>query len=365
MRTSDFYFDLPEDLIAQKPVAKRGESRMLVLDAPPSSSSNIEHCSIQDIVKLIPAGTVMVVNNSKVRRARLQARTAHGGAVEILLLQHLSNTRWSAILSRSKRRKSNEILDLPGSMQATVIERDENQNWILEFSPSLDDEYLETYGSLPLPPYIKRVQQDFDLERYQTVYAQHSGSAAAPTAGLHFTDAILDDLRRKGVEIHTITLHVGLGTFLPVRTEFINEHRMHREDYCISAETAAAVNNAKTEGRPILAVGTTSVRALESSWSGSSLNAGESSTNIFIYPGKKFQLVDILLTNFHTPESTLLMLVSAFAGSTDRILSAYALAIQERYRFFSYGDAMLINRWSRPLLQSLPELAVNAPDGDQ
>lgn len=352
MLTKDFSFELPDELIAQVPVDTRGTSRMLVLDSQDAHTRTADY-SVQDIADLIPAGTVMIVNNSRVRRARLDAVTAHGGAVEVLLLHPHAKSVWEVMLSKSKRRRIGEQLQLPGGCSLRLTERLQDGTWLSRTEPKIDDDYLEKHGRVPLPPYIRRMHLDMDLDRYQTVYAAETGSVAAPTAGLHFTPEILDRMRRNGVEIHEITLHVGLGTFLPVRSESITDHRMHKEDYSITDTTAAAVEKARAQGRPVLAVGTTSVRALESSWSEGSLRRGSQSTAIFIYPGYRFQVVDMLLTNFHTPESTLLMLVSALAGR-ERILAAYREAVEKRYRFFSYGDAMLINTWSRPLLQTQP-----------
>ncbi len=354
MLTKDFYFDLPPELIAQYPSERRGESRMLMLDCPPNGSPSTFHGNIGDIVKFIPSGTVMVINNSRVRRARLHARTVNNGSVEIVVLRRRpEGDEWEVLLNRAKRRKPGEELSLPEGMRGKVVRRLTDGTWLMRFSPVLDEEYLERNGEMPLPPYISRLHANFDYERYQTVYASEVGSAAAPTAGLHFTPQLLDQIRAVGVQVFTVTLHVGLGTFLPVRVEQIADHRMHMEDYSISEDTAAAITAAKQENRPVLAVGTTSVRALESSWDGSSLLAGSRSTDIFLYPGVSFNVVDMLLTNFHTPESTLLMLVSAFAGR-EQILSAYQEAIDQRYRFFSYGDAMFINRWTHPLLQNQP-----------
>ncbi|AFG37609.1 tRNA preQ1(34) S-adenosylmethionine ribosyltransferase-isomerase QueA [Spirochaeta africana] len=370
MLTKDFSFELPEELIAQLPTEERGASRMMVLDAPESgaetaastaSGANRYHRMVADIVDLLPANTVMVVNNSRVRRARLEATTRNGGTVEVLLLRHIHETgkggcdgAWEVMLSKAKRRRPGEILGLPGDRQLEIRERQDSDSWLVTIQPGIDDDYLQQYGRVPLPPYIRRMHQDIDLDRYQTVYAETTGSVAAPTAGLHFTPEILSRIREKGIQLCSITLHVGLGTFLPVRAERITDHAMHREEYTISKETARAVEQARAAGRPVLAVGTTSVRALESSWQDdNTLATGAQSTDIFIYPGYRFRAVDMLFTNFHTPESTLLMLVSAFAGK-ERILAAYQEAVQLRYRFFSYGDAMLINRWSRPLLQNQP-----------
>jgi S-adenosylmethionine:tRNA ribosyltransferase-isomerase len=238
------------------------------------------------------------------------------------------------------RLEAGKIITLPEGIEATVVAERPDER-VLSFSSELDDAYLERNGHLPLPPYIHREDDDSDKDRYQTVYARESGSAAAPTAGLHFTPEILASLESSGVELCFLTLHVGLGTFLPVRSETVEGHTMHTEEYTIPAATAAAVNAAKKEGRPVVAVGTTSVRTLESAWTEAGLQAGPGATNIFMYPGYGFKVVDTMFTNFHTPGSTLLMLVSAFAGR-ERILAAYNEAIMNRYRFFSYGDAMLI-----------------------
>ncbi|MFW6363343.1 MAG: tRNA preQ1(34) S-adenosylmethionine ribosyltransferase-isomerase QueA [Spirochaeta sp.] len=366
MLTKDFYFNLPEELIAQVPTHERGTSRMLVLDTPAAHPPQLAHMHIRDIADLLPAGTVMIVNNSKVRRARLNAETAHGGSVEVLLLRRSgrSATEWEIMTSKSKRRKEGEILYLPDNLKLTITGKTTEGTWTAEAHPAIDDTYLEVHGRVPLPPYIKRMHQEVDLDRYQTVYAETTGSVAAPTAGLHFTPEILSELVDKGIHIHAITLHVGLGTFLPVRSEHITDHQMHREEYTISPETAAAVERARTEGRPVLAVGTTSVRALESSWNDGRLQTGPQSTEIFIYPGYRFNSLDMLLTNFHTPESTLLMLVSALAGK-EHIFHAYQEAIAKKYRFFSYGDAMLINTWNRPLLQNQHGPAPTGQDGDR
>ncbi|MBU0928738.1 MAG: tRNA preQ1(34) S-adenosylmethionine ribosyltransferase-isomerase QueA [Spirochaetes bacterium] len=336
MLTTDFSFSLPEELIAQRPTAERGASRLLVLDG----GGGIVHSSVRDIASFVPSGAVMVFNDSKVRRARLYATSAGGGRVELLLLRREGPSRWAAVATRMAKLKAGKRLGLPEGIEAEVREVRPDER-VFEFSREIDDDYLERVGHLPLPPYIRRDDVPDDADRYQTVYARERGSAAAPTAGLHFTPGILDGLRAAGVELRFVTLHVGLGTFLPVRAEAVEDHRMHLEEYTVPEETAEAVNAAKREGRPVLAVGTTSVRTLESSWGDGGLRCGSGATSIFIYPGYRFKAVDAMFTNFHTPESTLLMLVSAFAGR-ERILGAYEEAVKERYRFFSYGDAMLI-----------------------
>lgn len=338
MLTTDFSFNLPEELIAQEPADERGSSRLLVLDR---ATGEIRHSRVRDIASFIPPGSVMVFNDSRVRRARLFGTLDSGGKVELVLLRREGEHLWAALTSRMAKLKPGRTVMLPDGLVATVVQERPDER-LLEFSDGLDDAYLERNGHLPLPPYIRRPDSAADTERYQTVYARVQGSAAAPTAGLHFTDEILDSLKTAGVDIRFVTLHVGLGTFLPVRTDHIEEHRMHHEEYTVPSETAEAVNTARREGRPVVAVGTTSVRTLESAWvDGDGLRAGSGSTDIFMYPGYRFRVVDAMFTNFHTPESTLLMLVSAFAGR-QRIMDAYGEAIAMRYRFFSYGDAMLI-----------------------
>ena len=337
MRTTDFSFNLPEELIAQTPSERRGESRLLVLDR---GSGELTHSAVRTIAEFVPSGAVMVFNDSRVRRARLFASTPNGGRVEVLLLRREGPALWAALTTRMAKLTPGKRLELPEGIEAEVVEALADER-VFRLSREIDDDYLERNGHLPLPPYIRREDAPADAERYQTVYARERGSSAAQTAGLHFTEGILSGLEAAGVVLRFVTLHVGLGTFLPVRSESIEDHRMHREEYSIPAATADAVNAAKRDGRPVVAVGTTSVRTLESAWTEEGLPAAAGSTNIFIYPGYRFKAVDMLFTNFHTPESTLLMLVSAFAGR-ERILSAYQEAVRERYRFFSYGDAMLI-----------------------
>lgn len=341
MLTTDFSFSLPEELIAQVPAAERGASRLLVLER---ASGAVTHSSVRELATLLPAGATMVFNDSRVRKARLFAATPGGGKVEVLLLRRelstSGETLWAALTTRMAKLVPGKRLSLPEGLEAEVVEARPDER-VFRFSRELDDDYLERNGHLPLPPYIRRADAPADADRYQTVYSRERGSAAAPTAGLHFTPEILDSLRSGGIDLRFVTLHVGLGTFLPVRVESLEDHRMHREEYSVPPETAAAVNDAKREGRPVIAVGTTSVRTLESAWTDEGLVAGAGSTRIFIYPGYRFKAVDQMFTNFHTPESTLLMLVSAFAGR-ERILAAYEEAVRERYRFFSYGDAMLI-----------------------
>jgi len=339
VKTSRFYFDLPEELIAQRPPEKRGTCRLLSLNR---TSQEIEHHFMPDFPSLIPADALVVFNDTRVRKVRLFAESkATGGKVEIFLLKHLPGNRWECMLSKAKKQKVGKEYLLPGRVEALIESQTEDNHRILKFSEPLSDAYLDKWGHIPLPPYIKRPDEKQDHLRYQTVFAKETGSAAAPTASLHFTPDILQELNNRGIESCFLTLHVGLGTFAPVRSENILDHKMHREEFHIEEKTARAIEKAKKEGRPVIAVGTTSLRALESAWDGRSLLRGWQSTDIFIYPGYEFSVVDGLFTNFHTPESTLLMLVSAFAGE-DGIKKAYKEAIEHKYMFFSYGDSMLI-----------------------
>ncbi len=349
MKTKTFSFDLPEELIAQHPAMERGTSRLMRIQR---NSQKISHHTVNELPELIPDNAVLVMNNSRVRKARIYATTEHGGQVEFLLLEQRSAQRWKAMVSKAKKQKPGRTYTFPGSVHAHIVDV-ENEFRIVEFTPGIDDDYLDRHGHMPLPPYIRREDTPEDSGRYQTVYASETGSVAAPTAGLHLTDEILAKLAERGVDLAHVTLHVGIGTFLPIRTEDVEAHRMHTEHYAVPAETAELVNRAKREGRPVCAVGTTSVRTLESAWQpGNSdkpgneqhtgrLQAGEGSTDLYIYPGYEFKAVDQMFTNFHTPESSLLVMVSAFAGK-ELIEKAYRTAIQEKYRFFSYGDAMLI-----------------------
>jgi len=314
----------------------------------------LEHKMVNDLPGILEKGTLIVLNNSRVRRARLFGITEAGGAkAEFLLLKKIDPLSWLVLSKRSKRQKpGNRYVfdDVGAELQLSV---GSEGNLLLRFDHKIDDAWLDVHGHIPLPPYIRRQDSEDDAERYQTVYAQEHGSVAAPTAGLHFTEELLSELKSAGMETVFLTLHVGLGTFLPVRTENIEEHKMHEEIYNIGEETACRIEKAKAEGRKILAVGTTSVRTLESAWiedhsienqslpACGRLRRGEGSTSIFIYPGYTFKVVDCLFTNFHTPGSTLLMLVSALAGR-DFVMENYKEAIKKGYRFFSYGDACLI-----------------------
>ena len=346
MKTSDFYFDLPQDLIAQKPSGKRGEDRLMLLNR---TTGIIEHHKMQDLPTLIDEGTVMVFNNSKVRRSRCYGiKTSSGRETEFMFLSRCDaeGKSWKCMVKGAKKVKPGNIFKfLDGSEGIVSDDGTRSEFRVITFPFSLTEDWFEKNGHIPLPPYIRREDTEVDTERYQTVYAKETGSAACPTAGLHFTEQMLETLSKRGIDLLEVTLHVGLGTFLPVRSTEIEEHKMHEESYTVSSEVAEKINAAKREGRTILAVGTTSVRTLESATSSDGiLKAGEGSTHIFMYPGYKFKIVDQMFTNFHTPESTLIMLVSAFAGR-ENILNAYNVAVKERYRFFSYGDAMFIKNF--------------------
>jgi S-adenosylmethionine:tRNA ribosyltransferase-isomerase len=348
MKTKDFSFDLPDELIAQAPPEVRGLSRLLTLD--PLTRQHRDGL-VADLPALVAPGTLMVFNDTRVRKARVYGQTEHGGRVEAVFLRPLPDGRWECLVNKAKKLKAGLRLTFPGGVTAGV-EGDEGNVRTLSFDPPATDAWLEAHGHLPLPPYIRRPDSDADAERYQTVYAKEKGSAAAPTAGLHFTPALLSALEARGAELAFVTLEVGLGTFLPVRADNVADHKMHTERYGISESTAQALNRARSEGRPVLAVGTTSLRTLEAAWTPQGFQAGWGATDIFITPGYSFRAVDQLFTNFHTPESTLLMLVCAFGG-TEFMLESYRRAIEARYRFFSYGDAMLITR--RALPPSPPE----------
>jgi S-adenosylmethionine:tRNA ribosyltransferase-isomerase len=360
MRTADFDFELPQELIAQHPAPRRDESRLLVLNR---ANGQVEHRGFDAVLEFFHEGDVLVLNNSRVIPARLHGVNAHtGGRFEILLLEENSTNDWWVMLRPAKRARLKTQIVLrgangqPTNAQATVIEINDEGNRRLSFSGTANiKRELERLGEAPLPPYITRRDSSNmleDRERYQTVFAKTDGSVAAPTAGLHFTEKLLDDIRLRGVKICFVTLHVGPGTFLPVKTETLAAHKMHEERFELGEETAHAVNDAKSAGRRVIAVGTTTVRALESIAANNNgkLNVYKGRTHIFIHPPFQFQIVDALLTNFHLPCSTLLMLVSAFAApgpadagrGREMVLSAYAEAIRKRYRFFSYGDTMLI-----------------------
>ncbi len=356
LKTADFNFNLPPELIAQNPAPARDGSRLLSIKRV---EGTFAHHQFIDLPQFLRAGDVLVMNNSRVIPARLRGRKMNGGAaVEMLLTEPAHDATWWAMIRPGKRlppKTHIEIFDnqgRPTPFTAEVLEKNKEGHARLRFVGT-DDLLMEldALGEMPLPPYIRREthgQSSEDAERYQTVYANPTGSVAAPTAGLHFTEALLDQLRSRRVETHTVTLHVGLGTFAPVKAEALAEHQMHSERFTLPAKTAAAINAAKADGRRVIAVGTTTVRVLESvAANNQPLAATSGSTDIFIYPPREFKVVDGLLTNFHLPQSTLLMLVSAFAAPGNMsgrqwMLEAYAEAIREKYRFFSYGDAMLI-----------------------
>ena len=336
MKKSDFYFDLPEELIAQTPIEKRDTSRLLVLN---KNTGAIDHKHFFDLPDYLNEGDVLVLNNSRVLPARLIGCRPTGGAVELVLLKDLGDNNWECLSRPGRKTKPGQkIIFGEGELTAEVIKTCDGGNRIVHFTfEGIFLEVLEKLGRMPLPPYIK--EELNDPERYQTVYSKELGSAAAPTAGLHFTDELLDIIRNKGVKVVFVTLHVGLGTFRPVKEDEIEDHEMHSEFCIVPKETADAVNNCKGK---VVAVGTTSCRTLESFTGDDGILRAESGwTNIFIYPGYKFKCIDALVTNFHLPESTLIMLVSALAGR-DNVLNAYNAAVEEKYRFFSFGDAMLI-----------------------
>ena len=339
MKTHDFYYDLPEELIAQTPLEKRDTSRLMVLDR---ETGEVTHKHFYDILDYLKPGDCLVMNDSRVLPARLLGHRPTGGAVEVLLLRDLGDKCWECLCKPGRKMQvGSEVIFGNGELTATVKAVQEDGNRVVEFHyEGIFLEVLECLGKMPLPPYIKA--ELTDQERYQTVYSREVGSAAAPTAGLHWTKELLEKAREKGVKTAFVTLHVGLGTFRPVKAENILEHHMHAELCMISAETAAMLNETKVAGGRVICVGTTSCRTLESlAKEDGSFEAGSKWTEIFIYPGYTFKAMDGLITNFHLPESTLVMLVSAFAGR-DHVLAAYAEAVKERYRFFSFGDAMCI-----------------------
>jgi S-adenosylmethionine:tRNA ribosyltransferase-isomerase len=340
MKLSDFYYDLPEELIAQEPIQERHMSRLLVLDR---ETGQIEHRVFKDMIHYLQQGDCLVLNNTRVIPARLLGeREDTGGKIEFVLLKKTNGDVWEVILRPGRRAKPGaRFVFGNGILKAEVIDIVEEGNRLVRFEyDGVFEQILDKVGIMPLPPYIsKRLE---DSERYQTVYSRHRGSAAAPTAGLHFSGELLEQLSEKGVDTAYVTLHVGLGTFRPVKTENILEHKMHSEFYNLSEEACTRINKARSSGHRVIAVGTTSCRVLETVGDEKGeLAPGSGWTNIFIYPGYRFKVVDGLITNFHLPESTLIMLVSALAGR-DKVLTAYNTAIAERYRFFSFGDAMMI-----------------------
>ncbi len=340
MDIKDFDYYLPEHLIAQSPIEKRDHSRLLIMD---KATGKISHHHFFDIVDYLNKGDVLVVNNSKVIPARIYGtRENTGGTVELLLLKDLGNNEWETLVKPGKKAKIGQVINFSNLLRATVVDilEDGKRKVKLEYDGSNLYEILDQIGNMPLPPYIKESLNDND--RYQTVYAKDRGSAAAPTAGLHFTNELLKKLEDKGVIIKYVTLHVGLGTFRPVKVNNITEHIMHSESFYVPDDTVQAIQLAKKEGRRVICVGTTSVRTVESAFDYNfSLVKRSGDTSIFIYPGYKFKIPDAIITNFHLPQSTLVMLVSAFS-SREHILNAYETAIKNEYRFFSFGDAMFI-----------------------
>jgi S-adenosylmethionine:tRNA ribosyltransferase-isomerase len=340
LRTSDYYFDLPQELIAQDPLEDRAASRLLVLD---KNTGALQHHIFRDIIDYLDPGDCLVLNNTKVIPARLLGtKKDTGAAVEILLLKRRENDVWETLVRPGKKlRPGAEVTFGDGSLTAKILDVIEDGNRLVQFSyEGIFEEVLDRLGEMPLPPYITHKLQDKNM--YQTVYAKYEGSAAAPTAGLHFTQELLKRIEEKGIDLAYVTLHVGLGTFRPVKVDNVKEHHMHTEWYQVTQEAADKINKAKETGHRVICVGTTSCRTIESAADENGrLHECADNTSIFIYPGYRFKVLDCLITNFHLPESTLVMLVSALAGR-DHILSAYQVAIQEKYRFFSFGDAMFI-----------------------
>ena len=340
MKTSDFYYDLPEELIAQDPLAERSSSRLMILDR---ASGQIEHKIFKDILDELHPEDCLVINDTKVIPARLHgAKEDTGAHVEVLLLKRKSDSVWETLVRPGKKARPGARISFgDGLLVGEVLDVVEEGNRLIRFEyEGIFEEVLDQLGEMPLPPYITHKLED--KNRYQTVYAKHEGSAAAPTAGLHFTEELLQKIQEKGVRIARVTLHVGLGTFRPVKVEDVNDHHMHSEFYMVSQEAADIINETKRNGGRVISVGTTSIRTLESVADENGVIKETSGwTEIFIYPGYRFKCVDALITNFHLPESTLLMLVSALADK-EKILNAYETAVSERYRFFSFGDAMFI-----------------------
>ena len=340
MKTSDFYYDLPKELIAQDPLEDRSSSRLLVLHR---KSGRVEHRVFTDIVEYLKPGDCLVRNNTKVIPARLYGtRVDTEATIELLLLKRMENDVWETLVKPGKKARQGAVISFgDGILTGEIIDVKEDGNRLIQFRyEGIFEEILDQLGQMPLPPYI--THQLEDKNRYQTVYAKHSGSAAAPTAGLHFTPELLEEIKAEGVEIAHVTLHVGLGTFRPVKADDILDHHMHSEFYRIEASEAEKINRAKESGHRVICVGTTSCRTVESAADeNGKLKECSGWTEIFIYPGYKFKVLDCLITNFHLPESTLIMLVSALAGR-EHVLAAYEEAVKERYRFFSFGDAMFI-----------------------
>lgn len=339
LKLTDFNYTLPKELIAQHPAEPRDHARLMVYD---KQTGHVEHKYFYDLLDELHEGDVLVFNDSKVIPARLYGkRVPTGGKVEVLLLTPVGEDSWEVLVKPGKKALPGTTIEFDKGLTAEVLDRTDFGGRLVKFHyDGVFDEIIDAIGEMPLPPYIHEKMKD--PNEYQTVYAREKGSAAAPTAGLHFTDELLEKIKAKGVELVFVTLHVGLGTFRPVEEENIEDHEMHSEFYSITEDAAATINRAKEEGRRVIAVGTTSIRTLESAGTTGRVKAGSGSTNIFIYPGFTFHIVDALVTNFHLPESTLLMLISALS-TREKILHAYEIAVQERYRFFSFGDAMFIH----------------------
>ena len=339
MKTSDFYYDLPHELIAQTPLENRQKSRMMVLDR---NKDYVEHKIFEDIVDYINPGDTLVLNDTKVIPARLFGhRVGKEEKIEILLLKQLEDDKWQTLVKPGKKCKFGDIIEFDETLKLKIVDILEDGQRVVKFMyEGIFNEILVRLGTMPLPPYITEKLDDPD--RYQTVYSKHEGSAAAPTAGLHFTKEVLKKLEQKGVNLVYVTLHVGLGTFRPVKVDDVTKHQMHSEYYIITKEACDIINNTKKQGKRVISVGTTSCRVLESATDDDGIiHPRAEETSIFIYPGYKFKMIDGLLTNFHLPESTLIMLVSALA-TKDKIMKAYKIAVEEKYRFFSFGDCMLI-----------------------
>jgi S-adenosylmethionine:tRNA ribosyltransferase-isomerase len=342
MRREDFHFNLPPGLIATEPPAERESAKLMTVDR---NSGTVSEATISSLPGLLRPFDLLILNDTKVIPARLHGFKGTGGKVEIFLVRRLAGEGelWEALLRSSKPFLPGAVITLPEEVIATVMSTGSEEARVISFSGTDDFfAWLDRNGAVPLPPYIKRAPHEKDRDRYQTVFAKERGAVAAPTAGLHFTEPLLDSIRSKGVEVATITLHVGLGTFMPVRTENLREHKMHKERYSIPEATVSAVARCRASGGRVIAVGTTVARTLEYASVGDLPREGAGEADIFIYPGYQFKVVDALITNFHLPESTLLMLVSAFAGR-ELILDAYKLAVERKFRFFSYGDAMFIS----------------------
>ena len=338
LKTSDFYYDLPEELIAQTPVEPRDSSRLFVYDR---KTDGVSHKHFRDVYDLLNKGDLLVVNTTKVYPARIFAHTEHGGKVEVLLLKRQNLTDWEVLVKPGKKCREGVVLKINEELSVEILSRTEEGGRIVRFIfEGVFEDILSRVGEMPLPPYIREKLKD--QSRYQTVYCKKEGSAAAPTAGLHFTKDLIQRLKDKGVEFAEVNLNVGLGTFRPVKVDDLSDHKMHTEYFEITKENAEKINRAKKEGRRVIAVGTTSVRTLESAANeDGTVNAVSGDTSIFIYPPYKFKVVDSLITNFHLPESTLIMLVSALS-TREKTLELYRIAVEERYRFFSFGDSMFI-----------------------